>query len=110
MPGRSKILKDNERFAVTILGRYKNIIGPGYLMKWSGSETKWTKLSLGEVGRFVGDGTAEFQDIAIPVKFETLPKHGVKIVKFTDEGVWVEPSNVMTIRCEKCGHYTEIPA
>ena len=110
LPTRIKILKENERFVVTTLGRYIKIIGPGLLFKWQGSETAWTRISLGEVGRYLGNGTSEFQNIPIPVKFSNQPKQGVKIEKFADGEVWVEPSKIITVRCEKCGHYNEISA
>ena len=107
---RIKVIHQNERMAVVILGRYMKLLDPGLKIKFSGPETRWIRLSLGQLGRYVGDGIAEFDGAALPIKFEKTPKQGVKIERFDTNDIWATPCNIIVIRCEKCGHMNEIPA
>ena len=103
-----RIAKEDERFAVTVMGRFEKLIGPGVLLKFPGSSSEWTRLRLGDLGAYSGDGIARFGDTAIPVKFEDTPTSGVQIQKFDENSVWVKPSNVLSVRCEKCGHHNQV--
>ena len=105
-----KIAKDNERFAVHSLGQFRKLLGPGLLLKWSGSETKWHRLALGEIGNWVGGDRAQFGDCVVPVQYEEKPKRGVRIEGFEDERVLVAPSEVVSFPCEKCGHINHVSA
>ena len=103
-----RITKEDERFAVTINGRFQKLVGPGLLMKLPGGAGNWEKLQLGQLGHYTGDGIARFGDMALPVKYSTKPQQGVCIEKFDGNDVWVTPSNVLSVRCEKCGHHTQV--
>ena len=103
-----RITKEDERFAVTINGRFQKLVGPGLLLRLPGGVGHWEKLQLGQLGPYTGDGIARFGDTALPVKHRVQPQQGVCIEKFADNDVWVTPSNVLSVRCEKCGHHTQV--
>ncbi len=105
-----KTLGENERFAVITFGKYQKLIPPGLHFKISGSEVIWLKLSLGQLGSYLGDGIAEFKGMSIPVNFDEKPTHGVKISGFKEDHVWVSPSKTISVSCEKCGHQNEVAA
>lgn len=105
---RLKVLQEHQRFAVTMLGRYEKLVGPGLLIKFRGDETRWSRISLGQIGYYLGDGIVEFDSCTIPTKFHKTPKQGVKIISFENDEVWVEPCNTFSVRCQKCGHYNKV--
>lgn len=105
---RIKVIPQDQRFAVVVLGKFQKLVGPGVAIKYQGAITQWARLSLGQPGRYLGDGLADFQGVALPVRFDEPPKDGVRINSFASNEVWVEPTEVLTVRCEHCGRYNEV--
>lgn len=105
-----RIAKEHERFAVTTVGRFDGLRGPGLLFKWMGSEAVWTRLALGQLGTYVGDGMARFEDATVPVSSDQPLGHAVRIEGFEKNSVTVIPAQVHVVRCEKCQHLNEVAA
>jgi hypothetical protein len=103
-----RIAREGERFAVVVLGRFEKLVGPGLLIKWPGTTPTWHRLSLKQAGTYLGSGLARFNHATVPVKYEKEPKQGVEIINFEKDNIWVAPSNVMSVRCEKCGHENSV--
>jgi len=85
-----KVTAESERFVVIVAGRFLRLAGPGFLFRLPGSPQQWTRIKLGESGKYLGDGLAEFNSVSFPVEVETLgPGETVKITSFEDSKVWV---------------------
>jgi hypothetical protein len=106
-----KIAAESERFVVTSLGRFVRVAGPGLLFRLPGGLQQWSRIRLGESGRYLGDGVGEFNDVTFPVKAsDVLENDPIKIVSFRDAQVWVSRASERTVTCEKCGHEMRIDA
>lgn len=103
-----KIASENERFAAFTLGRFKGLKGPGLVLKIPGSESKWTKIAVGDRGELVAPEVGSFKKIQIPVRADGQIKVGsiVRIIGFESNLVQVmgDPDQRRTVICEKCGH------
>ena len=106
-----RVAAESERFVVTALGRFVKLAGPGLLFRLPGSPQVWTRLKLGEIGRYVGDGIGEFKGISVPIQVTNSSENDpVQIVSFRDGKVWASRAAERTITCEKCGHVMRISA
>ena len=106
-----RITAESERFVVTVLGRFVKLAGPGLLFRIPVSPQVWTRLKLGDIGRYVGDGFGEFRGISVPIQVTDSSENDlVQIVSFRDGKVWASRSEERTITCEKCGHEMRISA
>ena len=106
-----KIAAESERFVVTTLGRFVKLAGPGLLFRLPGGPQQWTRIRLGESGRYLGDGIGEFSGVSFPVQANDVQENDpVMIVSFRDEQVWISRSSERTVTCEKCGHEMRIGA
>ena len=85
-----KVAAESERFVVLAAGRFLRLAGPGLLFRLPGSPQQWTRIKLGESGKYLGDGLAEFKGASFPVGVESLrPGETVQIISFEDSKVWV---------------------
>jgi len=107
-----KIASENERFAAFSLGRFMGLKGPGLVLKSPGSESKWTKIAVGDRGELVAPEVGNFKKIQIPVQVDGQIKVGsiIRIVGFESNLVQVmgDPDQGRTVICEKCGHKMSI--
>jgi regulator of protease activity HflC (stomatin/prohibitin superfamily) len=106
---RLKIAQENERFAVHVLGQYKGMKGPGLLIKWTGSETKWSKVKADDRGKAVTHDMVRILDVDIPYQSVEKVKIGdyLRISGFDGEKVIVvmDPDQRGSFVCKKCGHH-----
>jgi regulator of protease activity HflC (stomatin/prohibitin superfamily) len=106
-----RVAAESERFVVTALGRFLKLVGPGLLFRLPLSPQVWTRLKLGDTGRYAGDGIGEFKGISVPIQVtDSSENDPVQIVSFRDGKVWASRSAERTITCEKCGHEMRISA
>jgi hypothetical protein len=105
---RLKIIKENERFAIHILGQFKGLKGPGLLIKFAGKEAKWTLIKADDRGKVVTDNMFRIKEKDIPFKSADKVRPGsfVRISGFENEHVIVvkDMDQRNTFICEKCGH------
>lgn len=106
---RIRIAKENERFAVHALGQFKEFKGPGLHIKWSGSETEWTRVKADCRGKIVTDKMIRVDEIDIPYKSEEQLGIGdyIRISGFENESVLaiLDKDQRDSFVCEKCGHH-----
>jgi regulator of protease activity HflC (stomatin/prohibitin superfamily) len=106
-----RVTAESERFVVTVLGRFVKLAGPGLLFRLPVSPQVWTRLKLGDIGRYVGDGIGEFKGISVPIQVtDSSENEPIQIVSFRDGKVWASRASERTITCEKCGHEMRISA
>lgn len=100
-----RIAKENERFAVFILGRFAGFKGPGLVLKMPGGPSKFARIALGSEGEIQSNELALFEGHAMPYKASTSVKAGskVRITGFEKAAVQVEALQQFVV-CEKCGH------
>ena len=103
-----KIAAEKDRFAVFRLGRYAGLKGPGLLLKLSGSETQWERLTVGTRGELVAPGVGQFKKVQVPVEIDKGVHAGsvIRIIGFTGDSVlaMLDPEQRRKVVCEKCGH------
>jgi len=103
-----KILPDQQRFAVIVLGRFQKFKGPGVLVKWPGGEVLWVKISVGDRGEVLTPGWLRIRDRDFPFKPDNSIKVGnfVRIIGFTEDKLIVAYDNNQQrlMVCENCGH------
>jgi regulator of protease activity HflC (stomatin/prohibitin superfamily) len=87
-----RIAKEQERFAVFVLGRFFALKGPGLVISLPLIQRS-VRLAIGEKGRFKGDGIAEFRGYGLPVTTDTSVglNTPVRICSFSNAVVHVEP-------------------
>lgn len=106
---RLRIAQENERFVVHSLGQYKRVRGPGLHLKWSGAETKWTRIKADDRGKAVTDTMIRVHDVDMPYESEEQIKVGnyIRISGFHDEKIIavLDADQRSSFVCEKCGHY-----
>ncbi|BBO86154.1 hypothetical protein DSCO28_67200 [Desulfosarcina ovata subsp. sediminis] len=106
---RLRIAQENERFVVHALGQYKGLRGPGLHLKWSGSETKWTRIKADDRGKSVTETMIRVHDIDIPYESEEPIKVGnyIRISGFNGEKIIavLDSDQTNSFVCEKCGHH-----
>lgn len=82
--------------------------GPGLVLKSPGSESKWTKIVVGDRGELVAPEVGSFKKIQIPVRGDGQIKVGsiIRIIGFETNLVQImaDPDQRRTVICEKCGH------
>ena len=85
-----KIAAESERFVVIVAGRFAKLVGPGLLFRLPGSLSKWTRIKLGDTGRYLGDGISEIHGVSFPVTVRNVrPGELVKVTSFEDSQVCV---------------------
>ena len=107
-----RIAGEYERFAVTTLGRFSGLKGPGLLFRWLGGESTWTRIAIGDSGELMGPDVGRFDGLDLPVRYDGSLRLGtaVKITGFTETEIKVEadPSKSRAIKCDKCGQEIRI--
>jgi regulator of protease activity HflC (stomatin/prohibitin superfamily) len=111
-----RVASDHERFAVITVGRFKELKGPGILMKLDGRATEWVRIKLGDRGKLLAPGVARFGEREIPVSAEGAveAQRFVRVQGFEGEGAESRPVVALdadqreTIRCPRCGHDVEV--
>lgn len=107
-----KVASEDERFAVTLLGRYQGLRGPGLALNVAAPVAVWTRLQIGQRGELNSNGFASFGARSVPVRLDGLLEPGgfVQITNFETSGpearVVVVPHGDQRrmLLCEKCGH------
>ena len=103
-----KIAAENQRFAILRLGKYAGLKGPGLLLKFSGSETLWERLTVGDRGELVAPGIGQFKRVQVPVEIDrgVLAGSTIRLIGFTGDSVltMLDPNQQRKVVCEKCGH------
>lgn len=103
-----KIAQEQERFACFTVGRFMGFKGPGLVFKFSGRESEWIRLKMGDRGELLNDDIAIFHEKAIPVISSSKIAIGsiVQITGFDLNKVKIElsPNQSKCIKCPKCGH------
>lgn len=103
-----KILRDQERFAIFVLGRFQKFKGPELIFKWSDTEAKWIKVSVGDWGEVLTPGWVRIQNQDLPFKSNSSIHVGnfVRILGFTADKLIVafDSNQKRSMICESCGH------
>ena len=105
-----RIAKENERFAVFVLGRFLSIEGPGLLIYPPLGTKKLVRVALGAECEVQSSELLKIGDYALPYVSRTKAMAGtkVKVVGFTKSAVEIEPLREHYVICEKCGHKNAI--
>lgn len=108
-----RIAQESERFAVSVLGRFVGLKGPGLLLKWPDTASRWVRLRLAQNGEFVGGGLVQFGEVAVPVRLQSPVDPGdvVQIISFRGNDIWVARpprTDSQVVRCEQCGHEMQV--
>ncbi len=100
-----RVAKENERFAVFLLGRFAGFKGPGLVLKMPGGSSKFARIALGSQGEIQSNELALFEGNAMPYKAVTSVRAGakVRVTGFEKAAVQVESLQQFVV-CEKCGH------
>ena len=101
-----KIAKENERFAVFVLGRFLDFKGPGLILVAPYTH-RVIRLKVGDVGRVKGPGFVTFGEEDVPVGGLSSFRVGqsVRIDRFDESGPVLSASSVApTSICPNCGH------
>jgi regulator of protease activity HflC (stomatin/prohibitin superfamily) len=105
---RLRIAQENERFVVHALGQFKGVRGPGLYLKWSGAETKWTRIKADDRGKAITDTMIRIHDVDMPYESSVQIKVGnyIRISGFHGEKIVVtlDADQRSSFVCEKCGH------
>lgn len=108
LAARIRIAKENERFAVHILGQFKGFKGPGIHIKFSGKEIEWSRIKADDRGKVVTNEMLRIGENDIPFKSDNQVRLGdyVRISGFEKEHAIVVIDNDQrnSFVCEKCGH------
>ena len=112
LASKLKIIPEGQRRAVYALGKFAGFKGPGLVFKWSGGETEWKPVAVGDRGELLDSGLAEFGETKIPVTLEGEARIGelVRIRAFDEDKVIVirDHNQSRVFRCERCGHENRI--
>jgi regulator of protease activity HflC (stomatin/prohibitin superfamily) len=107
-----KIIPEDQRRAVYALGKFAGFKGPGLVFKWSGGETEWKPVAVGERGELLDSGLAGFGETKIPVTLEGEARIGelIRIRAFEeDKAIVIRDHNQSRVfRCQRCGHENRI--
>ena len=100
-----RIARENERFAVFVLGRFSGLKGPGLVLKMPGGTAKFARITLGAEGEIQSNELASFGGSAMPYKASASVRAGskVRVTGFEKAAVQVEALQQFVV-CEKCGH------
>ena len=109
------ICTDNERLAISLLGKMKALRGPGLVMIIPFTE-KAIKVKIGDSGKVVADDMIKIKDVIVPISpvSKELLNKSVRISAFKGSGehslavVQENAETRRTIKCEKCGHENKI--
>jgi regulator of protease activity HflC (stomatin/prohibitin superfamily) len=78
-----QILRDDERLAVTRLGRYQGLRGPG-LVWYFPIMDKVVRLRVGDIGDLITSELARFGEVTIPVAVDRITGSRAQIAGFDD--------------------------
>ena len=100
-----RIVGENERFAVYALGLFVGLKGPGLVLKFPGSASKFTRVALGAEGEIQSNELALFGGNPMPYKALAALRAGskIRVTGFEKAAVLVEAIQQFVV-CEKCGH------
>jgi hypothetical protein len=102
------VVGEHERMAVSTLGRFAGVKGPGLLIKLSGGTDQWHRIAAGDRGEVLAAGVVRIGGTNLPLDDQSVAAPGelVRVVGFTESAVQVRRDEVQTriITCEKCGH------
>ena len=105
---RTRIARDNERFAIHILGQFKGFKEPGLHIKYSGKEIEWTRIKANDRGKVVTSDMIRIGEIDVPFKADNQVRLGgyVRVSGFEKDCVLVivDEDQRNSFVCEKCGH------
>ncbi len=103
-----RIAKENERFAVRVLGKFAGFKGPGLQFKWTGRETEWTLIKADDRGKIISPDMCRVQEADVPFKSEDQVRIGdyIRLYGFDDDRVLVslDMDQRNSFICEKCSH------
>lgn len=103
-----KILRDQERFAVFLLGKFQKFKGPGLVVNWPSMEIKRIKVSVGNRGEVLTSGWVRIGNRDLPIKPDNSIQVGnfVRITGFSEDKLIVAYDNNQerSMICENCGH------
>ena len=109
---RIKLVKEQERFAVIMLGTFRGFKGPGLLYKLSGREVQWIRVSSGDRGEMVSPGVVRVNGADVPCATgsDLGPGTFVRVSGFDPAGINVvnDSDQRRAFVCEKCGHENRI--
>ena len=112
LASRSRIAKDQERFAVITLGKFTGLKGPGIVFKWSGKEAEWTRVSCGDRGEVISPGVIRVNAADVPCVGDSDVRPGtfVRVSGFDAAKVKVvtDGDQRRALVCERCGHENRI--
>ena len=101
-----RIVNENERLAVFMLGRFFRFKGPGLVLVTD--MMSLVRLSVGDIGVVTGPEFVRFSESDVPVgqAGEFTIGDSVRILSFNDDGgPFLTRSNEAAVhRCPECGH------
>ncbi len=107
----SRVVGENERIVVSRLGKFHAILLPGFHISVPGSSDTFTRVTLGDLGSYQGDGLAKVSGAVFPSESGALaPQDPIQVTSFRDEKIWVAKAAVRIVTCEKCGHENRVSA
>lgn len=91
--GMIRACRESERFALNTSQRYVRLIGPGLFLKFPGrvGPYRYTRVRIGDEGRYVGDGWAEINGGNMPVDGASAfcPGQPLRVQAFVDQQIHV---------------------
>jgi len=86
-----RVAKENERFAIFILGRFFVLKGPGLVICLPFVQ-KAVRLTIGDMGKYKGNEIAEYLGYSLPVMADSTPgiNTPIRIKSFNNGQVHVE--------------------
>ena len=102
-----KIIPENQRFAIFILGRFKDYAGPG-LIFWQPFVFTGVKITVGPVGTKLNDEFVRFGGVDLPAEGIQHIRDGdpVRISRFDGPRPVFEQSHERPQQlCPNCGHH-----
>ena len=107
-----KIVPEQERFVVYLLGRFVGFKGPGLVVKMPSPSKEWKRIRSGERGVLINDSAARFSAGDLPIHLDGKPTVGayVKVTGFEEKRVLaaIDPDQTRVVVCEQCGHENKI--
>lgn len=109
---RTKVISEHQRFAVYVFGKYKELKGPGLLVKFLQVED-WIKISIGDRLELIAPNMAKINTLAIPVEVdEKTPLNSmIRVTGFKDNTTILailDSEQRRSIKCDQCGHEMKI--
>ena len=107
----ARVVRDDERMVVNRLGHFHAMLEPGFHISMPGTADQFTRITLGDLGTYQGDGLSRVGEAVFPSESGALsPQDPIQITSFRDGRVWVSKAAVRVVACEKCGHENRVSA